>query len=595
MLIGSLVDDVRRQGIGDRIPPYYRMRTVHWAIWIDQQGEGRLIPLVNADDKPGIPEICPSLTRTSGIAPMLLVDTLEYVFAVAKEDTAKAQAGAERRNDAYLKLLADWRESTADPLARTVSEFFGQERHLDLLAELPESPQASELVAVMVGKTWAHRSTAAVDFWADVARARKGSGNEGICLACGKVGSLLKTVPDMVKGPLIPVGIDANGRPKRGRNAALVSVNTPAQGRGGSVQLVNTPLCEDCGEQAIAALNRLLSDERHRLRGDDSVLTWWLREPDDFDVMMIEHPEPVDVRALLAEPWRGLTGTVADTNAFYALTLSANQSRVVVRDWIDMPVIEVKRHLAAWFRDHSSSDRWRDGHHYVPLWQMVRATGRWDRGKKQYVSGSSIRGLARDLFRAALRGTPAPPHLIPRLLHHIRNDHHVDLARVALLRLALTRPPYQEKVMPGLDENFNDTAYVWGRLFAVLESIQRRALPDVNATIRDRYFGLAMTQPEATMRMLRTNANGHIKKLVRRDETRGAGYALDSRLAELSQLIEPRVGLPLVLDAPGQTRFILGYDHQRAADMAAARAATEAKKSGGQPGGALTTTNQEPS
>lgn len=581
MLIRSLVDHAQSRSDGHELPRYYRNRNVRWSILIDERGKGSLVDLADGDNKNGISQACPFLTRTSGIAPMLLVDTLEYVFAVAKSDTDKAQAGAEKRHDAYLGLLAGWREATDAPIAHAVGDFFARERHLELCEALPASAEATELVAIRVGETWAHRSAAAIDHWADVARSRKSSGGEGVCLACGEVGSLLKTVPDMVKGTLIPVGIDSHGRPKRGRDAALVSVNTSAQGRGGTLQLGNTPLCEGCGSQAVAALNHLLSDERHRRRGDDSVLTWWLSEPDDFDLMMIERPEPADVRALLTEPWRGRTGTAVDTNAFYALTLSANQSRVVVRDWINVPVAEVRDHLACWFRDHESADRWSDGFQYVPLWQMVRASGRWDRNKKQYVSGSAIRGLERDLVRAALRGTPAPPYLIPRLLHRVRNDHHVDLPRIALLRLALTRAPHQENVMPGLDEKYDNPAYVWGRLFAVLEAIQRRALPDVNATIRDRYFGLAMTQPEATMRTLRTNANGHIKKLIRREATRGAGYALDARLAEISNLITPQGGLPAVLDAEGQTRFILGYDHQRAADMTAARAAKEAKKNGG--------------
>ncbi|MFF4242738.1 type I-C CRISPR-associated protein Cas8c/Csd1 [Actinomadura geliboluensis] len=574
MLIRKLVEQAeQRSGAGEGVPRYYRSRPVRWVIRIDAKGNGSLIDLVDAVQQPS-----PYLTRTSGIAAMLLVDTLEYVLGIAKDDSDKARNGADRRNDAFLALLKSWRDNTEDPAAQTVWRFFEQERHLDLANDLPDDTASSELVGVMLGESWVHALPSAVAFWAQVARERKSSGGEGICLACGEVGPLLKTVPEMVKSSLVPVGIESNGRPKRGRDAALISVNTSAQGRGGTLQLANTPICETCGAQAMAALNHLLADEHHRRRGEDNVLTWWLQDPGDFDLMVIERPEPADVKALLDEPYRGRTTTSVDTNAFYALTLSANQSRIVVRDWIDVPVHDIKNHLAAWFRDHRSTDRWADGYHCVPLRTMVRASGRWDRSKKQYVAGSTIHGLERDLLRAALRGSPAPPHLIPRLLHRIRNDHHLDLPRVAMLRLALTRPPYEENVMPGLDEKNENPAYVWGRMFAVLESVQRRALPDLNATIRDRYFGLAMTQPEATMRMLRTNANGHIKKLIGKNESRGAGYALDARLAALSQLIDADKGLPGHLDTRGQTRFILGYDHQRAADMAAARAAKEAKE-----------------
>ena len=39
----------------------------------------------------------------------------------------------------------------------------------------------------------------------------------------------------------------------------------------------------------------------------------------------------------------------------------------------------------------------------------------------------------------------------------------------------------------GLEETCNDTAYVLGRLFSVLESIQKEANQGINATIKDRF------------------------------------------------------------------------------------------------------------
>ncbi|WP_066361054.1 type I-C CRISPR-associated protein Cas8c/Csd1 [Herbidospora mongoliensis] len=576
MLIQRLAEHAERPA-GDTTPRYYRNRTVQWAIMLNPGGKLSLINRADATNKAGSSLATPYVTRTSGVAAMLLVDTLEYVFAVAKDDTDKAQTGADRRNDAYLDLLKAWKDASNDPVADLVWQTFAQERHLGLLSDLPEEAKSSDIVAILVDGEWAHLRPSAISFWAQVARQRKSSGDDGLCLACGQLGPLLKTIPDMVKSTLIPVGLDAGGRPKRGRDAALVSVNTAAQGRGGTLQLANTPICEECGGSAMAGLNHLLSSDQHRRRGDDNVFTWWLREPDYFSPIMIDVPELKDVERLLDEVRRGQTGTEIDENHFYALTLSANQSRVVIRDWLDVPLPEIKRRFAAWFLDHRSVELWSDSVKYVPLWQMVRASGRWNRARNLYQPGTAVHGIERDLLHAALHGASPPPSLIPQLLHRIRNDHHVDLPRTAMLRLALNRPPYEENIMPGLDETATEPAYVWGRLFALLEAIQRRALPDTNATIRDRYFGLAMTQPAATMRMLRTNANGHLKKLLGKQATRPAGRALDGRLADISQLIDRETGLPAHLDARGQVQFILGYDHQRAADMAAARAAKAAK------------------
>jgi len=44
----------------------------------------------------------------------------------------------------------------------------------------------------------------------------------------------------------------------------------------------------------------------------------------------------------------------------------------------------------------------------------------------------------------------------------------------------------------GLNEECKETSYILGRIFAVLESIQKDANPGINATIRDRYFNSAL-------------------------------------------------------------------------------------------------------
>ena len=46
-----------------------------------------------------------------------------------------------------------------------------------------------------------------------------------------------------------------------------------------------------------------------------------------------------------------------------------------------------------------------------------------------------------------------------------------------------------------LDLSNANPAYRLGRFFAALEKIQEEASPDLNATIRDRYYGAASTTP----------------------------------------------------------------------------------------------------
>ena len=80
-----------------------------------------------------------------------------------------------------------------------------------------------------------------------------------------------------------------------------------------------------------------------------------------------------------------------------------------------------------------------------------------------------------------------------------------------------------------------ETAYVLGRLFAVLESIQMDTNPGIRSTIRDRYFNSASTAPASVFPILNRLKNSHLKKLEH---------------------------FPLRLSLEEQGEFALGYYHQ---------------------------------
>ena len=75
----------------------------------------------------------------------------------------------------------------------------------------------------------------------------------------------------------------------------------------------------------------------------------------------------------------------------------------------------------------------------------------------------------------------------------------------------------------GLNEGSREVAYVLGRLFAVLESIQREANPGISATIRDRYFNSACAAPASVFPVLMKLKNSHMKKIKQPYEKNRAG------------------------------------------------------------------------
>lgn len=579
MLLTRLVEHAaQRSGLP---APYYRPRTVRWVIHLDHSG-GPLSGQLEDRGDPSNPAAAqlevPYVYRAGQHPPaMLLVDTLEYALQRPKGGDAKAAADAERRHQDFVDLIHRWHDASGDPIAAAIVRFYQQGTARTLA--VPADARPTDLVAFRVAGQWAHQRPSAQALWQQVVSERKRRReSQGLCLVCGEAGPLLDTIPASVKAGAIPV---AGGR---GRDAQLVSINKPAQGRGGVLQLANTPLCERCGNLMMATLNDLLADERHRYRCPDSVLVWWLREPADFDPLAnTTDPQPAQVKALIAQA-RQPSGTAAlDHNAFYAVTLSVNQSRVIVRDWIDVPLQQVKAALGAWF-DQQQVAGWQQDLRVFPLWRLVQAAGRWQPargdGRGRYDRTAVPDGLERELLVAALRGGPLPSWLLPHLLQRVRADAHLDGPRAALLRLFLLRNRHypREALMPQLNPGLADAAYQCGRAFAVLEALQHRALgQEVNVTVTDRLFRRAVSNPRVALVSARKTASAHLRKLrvSRQPKDQAAARALQQRLDDLFA----RIGddIPAALDLEGQARFLLGYHQQRAADTQAAQAAKAAQ------------------
>lgn len=109
-----------------------------------------------------------------------------------------------------------------------------------------------------------------------------------------------------------------------------------------------------------------------------------------------------------------------------------------------------------------------------------------------------------------------------------------------------------------LNEETDCVAYLLGRLFAVLEEIQEAASPELNATIKDKYFNSACATPASVFPRLLKLSNAHMR-ILKRDKTRKAAD-LDEKLKAI--LCSLQESFPSTLSLEEQGVFILGYYHQ---------------------------------
>ena len=561
------------------VPPHHRERVYTWQLELNKDGSlaaRELTRLVDPDSKNkgrGVVHATPSAVRAYGVSANLAADDVQYVLGWADEDSKPVRVA--QCHAAFVDLTRRWAESaegSADPIAQAVHTFYRS----GALVAVTREPEFSfkQGVVIAVDGQPAYHARSVIPFWnAEVAR-RKGGGTQGLCLVCGNVGPLLDTVPGKVRAALVPGATN---------DAALVSVNERVFGYDLTTQLDQTPLCMSCGEAFSAGLRDVLESRHSISYGDqDSRIAWWVTKPAAFDAMqVVKNADPAEVEHLLTAIRKGVAGAnrvgLKDPARFCSVSVGGNVARVMVRDWVDMPLADLDRNAIAWFDDHEIAPRRRDGRRHFPLFQLVLASGRWLADSNRYADigrrGADRPPTAqRDLLRAAMRNVPVPPSLLAHVVHRVRGDGRLDDPRAALIRLCLSRYPLTtEKPMPGLDLTNTDPAYLAGRTFAELEQIQYDSSGgELNTSYGDRYFSGAVTNPRAALVHGRRDANAWLKKLRR--ARRPAAESHERRLDDLFNLMDATDGIPARPTIRQQATFLLGYHHQRADHFAAIRA-----------------------
>jgi CRISPR-associated protein Csd1 len=359
------------------------------------------------------------------------------------------------------------------------------------------------------------------------------------------------------------------------KQLAIVTANKEAFYSYGLEQSFIAPTCRDCAASYANALNALARSKQNSLVMGGAIFLYWTREDVGFDLMaLFDKPDPESVRLLLESTHSGKQSATIDETAFYATSLSGSGARVVVRDWIDTTVGEVQANLRRWFAWQRIVNTNGEEARALGMFQLADATvriksdGRADRD-------AILPTIPQALLNAALRGTPLPWSLLYQAVRRNRAEQRVTSQRAALIKLvfASRQSAQQEDRMAQLDTENTNQAYLCGRLLAVLEDVQRAAIPGAKATIVDRFFGTASSAPASVFGRLMRGAQPHLSKLER--DNPNAYRALQRRMEEV---VAGLGNFPRTLTLEEQGLFSLGYYHQRAHNRAEAKAASERKK-----------------
>lgn len=549
MILQQLCADAEHL-LPDMAPSMYDRKPVQWLIDLNEDGRlNGFVPLTG-EEKGGKSMLVPFLIRPgTGIRALLLADRPAYVLGLADDHRVAA------KHEAFKELVQACHEATGSEAVHAVDLFL---RSWDPMAHpAPEEMTPKDLLTFRVGDLLPIDLPEVRAFWAERCTRQPGSGDME-CLVCGALGPVEVSLPLPLKG--IPGGQTSG--------TALVSANAKAFESYGLDRAQTSPICKACGEVSHKALNALLSGPRTQLRVGPVKYVFWASHSDYSPLDDLDQPDPESVQRLIDAYRTGRPDTDIDASAFHAIALSASGGRAVVRDWLQTTVGSVKRNLGRWFAWQRIVD---------PYGELGRPFGIYRLAAGLYRDASKeMPALVPQLLtRAALNGAPLPDALVVQALKRNHAEGAVTYARAALIKAVLASHLDTTEVgerMIELETKNQEHAYLCGRLLAELEEIQRRAIPGINATLVDRYFGTASTAPASVFGRLLSGAQPHLAKL--RKSSEGAYHGAQARL---ESIMEPLGGFPAVLTLKQQALFSLGYYHQRAATRTA-KAEAKARK-----------------
>ena len=503
-----------------------------------------------------VPEM---VTRSSGVAANFLCDNSKYMLGIDAEGTTpRVMDCFQATKEKHGQILQSAQGKTAQAILAYFEKWDPEKaaEHPVIRENWEELTEGGNLIFSVEGQE-AQDDPEIRDCWENY-RAQNDGEDNGICLVTGKKAEISR-IHKAIKG--VP-GAQASG-------AALVSFNAPSFESYGKEQSYNAPVGKYAEFAYTTALNYLLSQRDYTFSLGDSIIVYWAESgKEQYQKCFLNMFRPTkDNQKKLKDIFDSLKedtkiyledAEMDPKQKFYILALAPNAARLSVRFFYVNSFGNILQNIAEHYeRLKIVKPVWAE-QDYLGIRDMLNETVNQKSKDK-----TPAPDMAAQVLQAILSGGRYPTSLYANTLIRIRaesGDKKISWGRAAIIKAYLIKN-YDcmkgEKFM-GLNKDCNDAAYVLGRLFSVLETIQKEANPTITTTIRDRYFNSACATPAVIFPVLIKLKNSHVKKLER--DKGGTKVYYEKELTEIMGKLDD---FPKRLSLEQQGQFDLGYYHQQ--------------------------------
>ncbi|KJS83819.1 MAG: hypothetical protein JM58_11850 [Peptococcaceae bacterium BICA1-8] len=517
-------------------------------------------------------EVPEQVKKSVGIKSNFLCENSSYIFGVDnKGEPERSKKCFKAFKELHTNVLQNIDNATAKAVINFVSNWDIDRaiEHPSITEYLDEILSVANLVFKVDGGEFVHHNKEIRQAWE---KYNSNSDNTNVmqCLVTGKERSIARLHPS-IKGV----------RGAQSVGGSMVSFNERAYESYGrdKQQGLNSPVSEYATFAYTTVLNYLLADTAHKIYLGDATIVFWAESPkkiyQDFmslyinggtvnndenlakDEVAASEVKSIFEKIAQGKPIDEMSDIFDEKTNFHILAISPNAARLAVRFFISNSFGEFVKKIAIHYQDLRIEKQYPTDPDTFSVWRLLNETVSLksnDKAATPLMAGATL--------KAIITGFPYPASLYNSIMLRIRAEKDINYYKVSiikgyLLRKYKTTNKFKEVLTMALNEQSDNRAYIFGRLFAVLEKAQLDANPKINTTIKDKYFTSACATPGSVFPILLRLSQHHISKAE-------YGYTSDKKIAAiLERLSIENNPFPsnLLLDEQGV--FILGYYHQR--------------------------------
>ena len=556
-------------------PPGYSSVDISFVIILSEVGE--FLDMFRVEHE----ELVPEHKKRQGVnpPPYFLCDKILYALGVGKD-----KKEGKKRFEQYRDYNLDFLQQVECMEAKAVSSFLGSwdpefwdsNEIITRYQKEFDKPANHNVIYKVDGELgYVHQNEKIQALWiSEQEKQAEAVLVVGQCLVTGNYEDIARTHDVAIKG--------TGGQPA---GTALVSFQIESFRSYGKTQSYNAPVSKKAAFAYGTALNYLIASDTNCVRLADTTMVFWADKKGGkreekiltwcLDPVENEAKEEDGKRRIAPEVQRQAktilerirSGLPVEDDNFqkdtqcYLLGLAPNAARLSVRFWQVSSFGDVITKIAQHYSDMDIIGMERLGGMVSP-WRTLKSLATLEESK-------NIPPLLGGQFlKAILSGQMYPQTLYQAALTrcHIGGEHGgVNTTRAAIIKAFLLRKYRTQNKIEGeefftvsLNENNKNPAYLLGRLFSLLEKVQKDALGSINASIRDRYFGAASATPGSVFPLLLRLSRHHIAKAE-------YGNVADRKIQEVMNGLDAKP-FPAHLNMEEQGLFILGYYHQNQAN-----------------------------